>query len=149
MVELMDASNVTPDNIVRPAFENLPAEEQETFKNMMAQAQEDLKKRFLEGFTMDRHKKITKEKEVTLNALLPSTSSPAPNVSNPKTAPYFQSIKGYVDQGHIQLSNQLEALKTSIDELVRAQGKSTASTFPTHEHSVESIAPSPSAPSGS
>jgi len=149
MVELTDASNVTPDNIVRPAFKNLPAEEQETFKNMMAQAQEDLKKRFLEGFTMDRHKKITKEKEVTLNALLPSTSSPTPNVSNPETAPYFQSIKGYIDQGHNQLSNQLEALETSIDGLVRAQGKSTASTFPSHEHSVESIAPSPSAPSGS
>ena len=98
MVELTDASKVTQDNIIRPAFEDLPTEEQESFNQKIKQITDVMMQRLLGNFTIDRHKKVTKE-EINLQDLLSATSSSTapptnPNVSNLTTAEIVNGLKG-------------------------------------------------------
>ena len=92
--------------------------------------------KLLENFTIDRHKKVMKEKEINLEELLYITSSStAPpanlNVSDLQTAQSMQFMKSYVDQEQGQLASDLAALRAS-DMLIKAQGISTIQTFPSH-----------------
>jgi hypothetical protein len=84
MVGSKDNTDISPDNILRPAVESLSADEQQQYEDFMCQANE----RFLSQFTVDRHQKVVRHGEIEVASLLPSLQ--ISNVSKPDD---IQSIK--------------------------------------------------------
>jgi hypothetical protein len=83
MVDSKDRTDVFQGNILKPTIENLSADEQQQYKDLMSQLKEDAhrqlakvqekaKGKFLAHFTVVRHQKITKhgEFEIHLSYLL-------------------------------------------------------------------------------
>jgi hypothetical protein len=77
MVDSKDHTNISLDNILRPAVESLSANEQQQYEDFMRQAKE----RFLSQFTVDRHQKVVKHGEIKVASLLPLLQ--ISNVSKP------------------------------------------------------------------
>jgi hypothetical protein len=98
MVGSKDHSDISPDNILKMAVENLTADEQQQFEDYMRQAKE----KFLSQYTVDRHQKIIKHGETDIASLLSLLQ--VPNVSKPDG---IQSIKYYVDQRQDQMKQQI------------------------------------------
>jgi hypothetical protein len=89
-----DHTNISPDNILKPAIESLTADEQQQYEDYMCQAKE----KFLSRYTVDRHQKVVKHGETDVASLLSSLQ--VPNVSKPDS---IQSIKQYVDHQQNQM----------------------------------------------
>ena len=51
-----DHTDISPDNILKPAVESLTADEQQQYEDYMRQAKE----KFLSQYTVDRHQKVIK-----------------------------------------------------------------------------------------
>jgi hypothetical protein len=84
-----DHTDISPDNILKPAVESLTTEGQQQYEDYMRQANE----KFLSQYTVDRHQKVVKHGETDVASLLYSLQ--VPNISKPDD---IQSIKHYVDQ---------------------------------------------------
>jgi hypothetical protein len=121
-----DHADISPDNILKTAVENLTADEQQQYEDYMRQAKE----KFLSQYTMDRHQKVIKHGETDVASLLSSLQ--IPNVSKPDD---IQSIKYYVDQQQDQMKQQIVGLEESIRKLTRTLEKSVAPSFPSYETS--------------
>jgi DNA-binding transcriptional regulator YbjK len=89
-----DHTDISPDNILKPAVESLTTDEQQQYEDYMSQAKE----KFLSQYTMDRHQKVVKHGETDIASLLSSLQ--VPNVSKPDD---IQSIKQYVDHQQNQM----------------------------------------------
>ena len=81
-----DHTDISLDNILRPAVENLSADEQQRYKDYMRLA----KKNFLSQFTVDRDQKVLKHGEIEVASLLPSLQ--ISNVSKPDDIQYVNSM---------------------------------------------------------
>jgi hypothetical protein len=81
-----DHTDISLDNILRPAVENLSADEQQRYKDYMRLA----KKNFLSQFTVDRDQKVVKHGEIEVASLLPSLQ--ISNVSKPDDIQYVNSM---------------------------------------------------------
>jgi hypothetical protein len=121
-----DHTDISQDNILKPAVESLTVDEQQQYEDYMRQAKEKL----LSQYTVDRHQKIVKHGETDI-ASLPS-SLQVSNVSKPDD---IQSIKQYVDQQQNQMKQQIGGLEESIRKLTRTLEKSVAPSFPSNETS--------------
>jgi hypothetical protein len=121
-----DHTDISQDNILKPAVESLTVDEQQQYEDYMRQAKEKL----LSQYTVDRHQKIVKHGETDI-ASLPS-SLQVSNVSKPDD---IQSIKQYVDQQQNQMKQQIGGLEESIRKLTRTLEKSVAPSFPSYETS--------------
>ena len=110
-----DHTDISPDNILKPAVESLTADEQQQYEYYMRQAKE----KFLSQYTVDRHKKVVKHGETDVAPLLFSLQ--VPNVSKSDD---IQSIKYYVDQQQDQMKQQIVGLEESIRKLTRTLEKS-------------------------
>jgi hypothetical protein len=121
-----DHADISPDNILKTAVENLTADEQQQYEDYMRQAKE----KFLSQYTMDRHQKVIKHGETDVASLLSSLQ--IPNVSKPDD---IQSIKYYVDQQQDQMKQQIVGLEESLRKLTRTLEKSVAPSFPSYETS--------------
>ena len=121
-----DHTDISPDNILKPAVESLTADEQQQYEDYMRQARE----KFLSQYTVDRHQKVVKHGETDVASLLSSLQ--VPNVSKPDD---IQFIKQYVDQQQDQMKQQIVGLEESIRKLTRTLEKSVAPSFPSYETS--------------
>jgi hypothetical protein len=126
MVGSKDHTDISPDNILKPAVESLTADEQQQYEDYMRQAKE----KFLSLYTVDRHLKVVKHGETDVASLLSSLR--VPNVSKPDD---IQSIKQYVDHQQNQMKQQIGGLEESIRKLTRTLEKSVAPSFPSYETS--------------
>ena len=121
-----DHTDISPDNILKPAVESLTADEQQQYEDYMRQARE----KFLSQYTVDRHQKVVKHGETDVASLLSSLQ--VPNVSKPDD---IQFIKQYVDQQQDQMKQQIVGLEESIRKLTHTLEKSVAPSFPSYETS--------------
>jgi hypothetical protein len=121
-----DHTDISPDNILKTAVENLTVDEQQKYLDYMRQAKE----KFLSQYTVDRHQKVIKHGETDVTSLLSSLQ--VPNVSKPDD---IQSIKYYVDKRQDQMKQQIIELEESIRKLTRTLEKSVAPSFPSYETS--------------
>jgi hypothetical protein len=94
MVGSKDHTDISLDNILKPAVESLTTEGQQHYEDYMRQAKE----KFLSQYMVDRHQKVVKHGETDVASLLSSLQ--VPNVSKPDD---IQSIKHYVDQQQDQI----------------------------------------------
>jgi hypothetical protein len=134
-----DHTDISPDNILKPAVESLTADEQQQYEGYMRQAKE----KFLSQYTVDRHHKVVKHGETDVASLLSSLQ--LPNVSKPDD---IQSIKQYVDQQQNQMKQPIGGLEESIRKLTRTLEKSVAPSFPSYETSNRISMPNTSATNG-
>ena len=121
-----DHTDISPDNILKPAVESLTADEQQQYEDYMRQARE----KFLSQYTVDRHQKVIKYGETDVVSLLSSLQ--VPNVSKPDD---IQFIKQYVDHQRNQMKQQIGGLEESIRKLTHTLEKSVAPSFPSYETS--------------
>jgi hypothetical protein len=63
-----DHTNISPDNILKPAVESLMTDEQHQYEDYMCQAKE----KFLSQYMVDRHQKVVKHGEIDVTSLLSS-----------------------------------------------------------------------------
>jgi hypothetical protein len=105
-----DHTDISPDNIMKPAVESLTAEGQQQYEYYMRQAKETV----LSQYTVDRHQKVVKHGETDVASLLSSLQ--VPNVSKPYDIQY---IKHYVGQQQDQMKQQIGGLEESIRKLTR------------------------------
>jgi DNA-binding transcriptional regulator YbjK len=126
MADSKDHTDISLDNILKTAVENLTADEQQQYEDYMCQAKE----KFLSQYTVDRHQKVIKHGETDVASLLSSLQ--VPNVSKPDD---IQSIKYYVEQQQDQMKQQIVGLEESIRKLTRTLEKSVAPSFPSYETS--------------
>jgi hypothetical protein len=89
-----DHTDISPDNILKPAVESLTADEQQQYEYYMRQARE----KFLSQYTVDHHQKVVKHGETDVASLLSSLQ--VPNVSKLDD---IQFIKQYVDHQQNQM----------------------------------------------
>jgi hypothetical protein len=121
-----DHTDISPDNILKPAVESLTADEQQQYEDYMRQAKEKL----LSQYMVNRHQKVVKHGETDIASLISSLQ--VPNVSKPDD---IQSIKQYVDQQQNQMKQHIGGLEESIRKLTRTLEKSVAPSFPSYETS--------------
>jgi hypothetical protein len=126
MVGSKDHTDISPDNILKPAVESLTADEQQQYEDYMRQAKE----KFLSQYTVDRHQKIVKHGYTDVTSLISLLQ--VPNVSKPDD---IQSIKQYVDHQQNQMKQHIGGLEESIRNLTRTLEKSVAPSFPSYETS--------------
>jgi hypothetical protein len=84
MVGSKDHTDISQDNILKPAIESLATDEQQQYEDYMRQAKE----KFLSQYMVNRHQKVVKHGETDIASLLSSLQ--VPNVSKPDD---IQSIK--------------------------------------------------------
>jgi hypothetical protein len=63
-----DHTDISPDNILKPAVESLTADEQQQYEDYKRQAKE----KFLSQYMVDRHQKVVKRGETDAASLLSS-----------------------------------------------------------------------------
>jgi hypothetical protein len=126
MVDSKDHTDISLDNIMKPAVKSLTVDERQQYEDYMCQA----KDKFLSQYTVDRHQKVVNHGETDVTSLLSSLQ--VPKVSKPDD---IQSIKQYVDHQQNQMKQQIGGLEESIRKLTRSSEKSVAPSFPSYETS--------------
>jgi hypothetical protein len=124
MTDPKDHTDISLDNILKPAVESLMVDEQQQYEDYTRQAKEKV----LSQYTVDRHQKVVKHGETDVASLLSSLR--IPNVSKPDD---IQSIKQFVDQQQNQMKQQIGRLEESIRKLTRSLEKFVAPSFPSFE----------------
>jgi hypothetical protein len=127
-----DSSEVSPNNIIEPPWETLPADEQLQFEEHKEQLIQEAKAKFLANFKVDRNNKVVRQRATDPASLRPT--SDIPNVSNTNE---LQSLKNYVDEQREQMQNIIGGMQNDYRRLVRAFDKSTIANFPSHEVELE------------
>jgi hypothetical protein len=95
-----DSSEVSPNNIIEPTWETLPADEQLQFEEHKEQLIQEAKAKFLAIFKVDRNNKVVRQWAMDPASLRPTLD--IPNVSNTNE---LQSLKNYVDEQREQMQN--------------------------------------------
>jgi hypothetical protein len=165
MASSKDHTKFSTTNIIKPAMEALPADDQQPFedlvmrdeKEVMRQRNEQRDKeeakllhklserrkqateKYLSHFTVDRHQKIIRQGEIDMESLLPSLQAPA--VSAPDL-----SLTTFMEQRGDQLKQYVDE---PIKMYIRSYEKSTSPSFPSHESNTEPPMPNTSATIGS
>jgi hypothetical protein len=88
-----DSSEVSTNNIIKPTWETLSAEEQLLFEERQEQLIQEPKAKFLADFKVGRNNKVVRQWATYLASLRPTTD--IPNVSNTNE---LQSLKAYIDE---------------------------------------------------
>lgn len=65
-----DRTDVSQNNILRSTLESLLVDEQRQFEDLIDQAHEAAKEKFMSHFIVDGHQKITKQGKINLVSLL-------------------------------------------------------------------------------
>jgi hypothetical protein len=78
-----DNSDVSPNNIIEPTWETLPAEEQLQFEEHKEQLIQEAKEKFLANFKMDRNNKVVRQRATDLASLRPTAAIPKVSVRLP------------------------------------------------------------------
>jgi len=78
MVKPQDHTDVTPDNIPRPMLEELPQDVRDNFSSYINGLVDQATKNLCSSYTVDRHHKVIKEKDVDFATLLSNVSTPSP-----------------------------------------------------------------------
>jgi hypothetical protein len=120
-------SDVSPSNIIEPAWEALPTEDQQEFEEHKERLIKEAKAKFLANFKVDRNQKVVRVRATDPAALQPAAANP--NVS---TANDVQSLKSYVDEQREQMQKILGGMQEDHRKLARAFEKSTVPNFPSH-----------------
>jgi hypothetical protein len=71
-----NSSEVFTRNIIKPAWETLPAEEQLLFEERQEQLIQEAKAKFLADFKVDRNNKVVRQRATDLASLRPTTNTP-------------------------------------------------------------------------
>jgi hypothetical protein len=106
MAGSMDSSEVSPNNIIEPTWETLPADEQLQFEEHKEHLIQEAKAKFLANFKVDRNNKVVRQRAT-------DPASLRPNVSNTNE---LQSLKNYVDEQREQMQNIIGVCKTIIGD---------------------------------
>jgi hypothetical protein len=61
MADSKDSSDISPNNIIEPTWETLPADEQLQFDEHKEQLIQEAKARFLANFKVDRNNKVVRQ----------------------------------------------------------------------------------------
>jgi hypothetical protein len=131
MADSKDHIDISPSNIIKPALENLSADEQQRFQDYMNKVQEEATMKYLAHFTMDRHQKIVKEGEIEMSSLLPSSQKP--HVSKTDD---IQSLIHYIDEQRNQLKQYMGSTEEDFRKMKCAFEISTIHNFPSHDIDV-------------
>ena len=78
MVKPQDHTDVTPDNIPRPMLEELPQDVRDNFSSYINGLVDQATKNLCSSYTVDRHHKVIKEKDMDFVTLLSNVSTPSP-----------------------------------------------------------------------
>jgi hypothetical protein len=144
-----DHTKISTTNIIKPAMEALPADDQRPFEDLVMRNEKEVMRqwneqrdkeeaellhklserrkeaadKYLSHFTVDRHQKIVRQGEIDMESLLPPLQGPA--VSTPDL-----SLTTFMDQRGDQLKQYVDE---SIKMHLRAYEKSAAPNFPSRE----------------
>jgi hypothetical protein len=156
-----DHAKVSTTNIIKPAMEALPVDDQQPFEDLVMRDEKEVMRqwkeqrdkeeaellhklserlkesaeKYLSHFTVDRHQKIIPQGEIDMESLLPLLQAPA--VSAPDL-----SLTTFMEQRGDQLKQYVDE---SVKMYIRSYEKSTAPSFPSHESNTEPPAPNTSA----
>jgi hypothetical protein len=165
MADSKDHTKISTTNIIMPAMEALPADDQRPFEDLVMRDEKDMMwqwneqrdkeeaellhklsgwrkeaaEKYLSHFTVDHHQKIIRQGEINMESLLPPLQGPAVSASD-------LSLTTYMDQRGDQLKQYVDE---SIKMHLRSYEKSAAPIFPSRESNTEPLAPSTSATNGS
>jgi hypothetical protein len=78
-----DGSDVSPNNIIKPTWETLPAKELREFEEHQEQLIKEAKEKFLANFKVDRNNKVVRQRATDLASLRPTAATP--KVSDKRT----------------------------------------------------------------
>jgi hypothetical protein len=123
-----DSSEVSPNNIIEPTWETLPADEQLQFEEHKEQLIQEAKAKFLANFKVDRNNKVVRQRATDPASLRPTLD--IPNVSNTNE---LQSLMNYVDEQREQMQNIIGGMQNDYRRLARAFDKFSIANFPSHE----------------
>jgi hypothetical protein len=71
-----DRSDVSANNIIKPTWETMPAEEQVLFEERQEQLIQEAKAKFLADFKVDKNNKVVRLWATYLTSLEPATDIP-------------------------------------------------------------------------
>ena len=160
-----DHAKISTSNIIKPAMEALPADDQRPFEDLvmrdekevmrqwneqrdkeeaellhkLSERRKEAAEKYLSHFTVDRHQKIICQGEIDMESLLPPLQGPA--VSTPDL-----SLTTFMDQRGDQLKQYVDE---SIKMHLRSYEKSAAPSFPSRESNTEPPVSNTSAINGS
>jgi hypothetical protein len=123
-----DSSEVSPSNIIEPAWKTLPADEQLQFEEHKEQLIQEARAKFLANFKVDRNNKVVRQR-----ATNPASLRPTPDIPNVSNTNELQSLKNYVDEHREQMQNIIGDMQNDYRRLVCAFDKSSIANFPSHE----------------
>jgi hypothetical protein len=123
-----NSSEVSPNNIIEPTWETLPADEQLQFEEHKEQLIQEARAKFLANFKVDRNNKVVRQQ-----ATDPASLRPTPDIPNVSNTNELQSLKNYVDEQREQMQNIIGGMQNDYRRLVRAFDKSSIAIFPSHE----------------
>ena len=139
MVKPQDHTDVTPDNIMRPKLEELPQDVRDGFSTYINGLLDQATRNLCSSYTMDRHHKVVKEKDVDFAALIPNVSPSSPP---PLTV---SDLDNAIARQGSEFMKQLADLNSKLD---RAIGKTNTPVFPSHDTAASTASPTESAKSG-
>jgi hypothetical protein len=165
MADSRDHTKISTTNIIKPAMEALPADDQRPFEDLvmrdekevmrqwneqrdkeeaellhkLSERRKEAAEKYLSHFTVDRHQKIICQGEIDMESLLPPLQGPA--VSTPDL-----SLTTFMDQRGDHLKQYVDE---SIKMHLRAYEKSAAPSFPSRESNTEPPASNTSTINGS
>jgi hypothetical protein len=160
-----DHTKIFTTNIIKPAMEALPVDDQRPFEDLvlrdekevmrqwneqrdkeeaellhkLSERRKEAAEKYLSYFTVDRHQKIIRQGEIDMESLLPPLQGPA--VSTPDL-----SFMTFMDQRGDQLKQYVDE---SIKMHLREYEKSAAPSFPSRESNTEPPASNTSTINGS
>jgi hypothetical protein len=160
-----DHTKISTTNIIKPAMEALPANDQRPFEDLvmrdekevmrqwneqrdkeeaellhkLSERRKETTEKYLSHFTVDRHQKVIRQGEIDMESLLPPLQGPA--VSTPDL-----SLTTFMDQRGDQLKQYVDE---SIKMHLLAYEKSAAPSFPSRESNTEPPTSNTSAINGS
>ena len=139
MVKPQDHTDVTPDNIPRPKLEELPQDVRDNFSSYINGLVDQATKNLCSSYTVDRHHKVIKEKDVDFATLLSNVSTPSP-----PPLMVTDVDKAIAKQGS-EFAKMLADLNGKLD---RAIGKTVTPVFPSYDAAASTAPPAISAESG-
>jgi hypothetical protein len=123
-----DLTEVSPSNIIEPAWEALLAEDQQEFEEHTERMNKEAKAKFLTNFKVDRNQKVVRVRATDPESLQPAAATP--NVSK---AIEIQSLRSYIDEQQEQMQQIIGGMQEDYKRLARAFDKSAVTNFPSHE----------------
>jgi hypothetical protein len=160
-----DHTKVSTTNIIMPAMEALPADDQQPFEDLVMRNEKEVMRqwnkqhnkeeaellhklperhkeaveKYLSHFTVDRHQKIIHQGEIDMESLLPPLQAPSVSALD-------LSLTTFMEQRGDQLKQYVDEF---IKMYIRSYEKSIAPSFPSHKSNTETPMPNTLATNGS